>query len=165
MISESRRQASLLWALRLKVFLVLSAPMLAWAAEEAVQRAARTGSVEAITLLQWGFIFGFSMLGWAVSELDKVAELWNTDGRTQAELWRERLKLLKGVAAANAAGITLYFLSQGAPGFFLRVIGVGDAIASGDAAKLPEMVTFVFVAGGGYMGARWFAWLERKFFS
>ena len=147
-----------------KAILMLLTPGLAMAAEQTIQQAARRGSIEAVTAWTWAFLFGFSMLGWAVSELDKVAELWNVDGRSKYELMRERLKLLKTIAASIAAGILVYFLGQEAPGFFLRAIGVAQAADVGPGAVIPEMVLFVFVAGAGYMGARWFAWVEIKFF-
>lgn len=144
-----------------KATLMLMAPGLAYAAQETVQQVARSGSLEAVTLTTWAFLVAFSLLGWAVSELDKVAELWNTDGRSRYELMKERLKLLKTVAASLAAGMLVYFLGLEAPAIFLRVIGIQDGP---NPIQMPEMVLFVFVAGAGYMGARWFAWLEAKFF-
>ena len=163
----ANRQALTLHLLRVKFALVFPiTPAMAWAGDSAMQTAVRHGSVEAVTLLQWGFIVGFSMLGWVVSELDQVAELWNLEGRSKYEVWKERLKLLKGLAAANAAGIMVYFLGGAAPSFLLRMLGLDPAIAGpgGANAQFPDMVLFVFVAGAGYMGARWFNWLERKFF-
>lgn len=161
MIYASRLSLSLL-LLRVKATLILACPVLAYGADNAVQRAAEHGSLAAVSALTWLALAGFSLLGWCVSELDKVAELWNTDGRSQYEIWRERLKLLKGVAASLAAGMLVYFLGQGAPGFLLRSIGVPES--SGISAQVPEMVLFVFVSGAGYMGVRWFAWVEAKFF-
>lgn len=158
MTFASKRPASLA-LLRVKIALVCGTPILA-AAADAVQHAAGRGSISAVSAWTWGFLIGFAMLGWAVSELDKVAELWNTDGRSQYEIWKERLKLLKGIAAANAAGILVYFLGSASPWFFLRALGVQTETPP----ELPEMVLFVFVSGAGYMGVRWFAWLEVKFF-
>lgn len=146
--------------LRAKVALAIWSFPLAAIAETAIQGAARTGSVQAISALTWLFILGFSMLGWTVSELDKVAELWHPSDQAAYEKWRERLKLLKGVAASNLAGILVFFMSAGAPDLFLRVVGV----QSDKPVDLPEMVQFVFVSAAGYMGARFFAFLERKFF-
>lgn len=164
-MSESRPAVLPLLA-RTKALLVCMVPGFAWAGEATVQQVARNGSIEAVTWVQWAFIVGFALMGWTVSELDKVAELWNLDGRTKLELMRERLKLLKSVAASELAGVMTYFLGGAAPGFFLRVIGVDQAQAGGQqiAAEFPDMVLFVFVAGAGYMGARWFAWLEARFF-
>lgn len=161
MISKNR-QSVFLFALKLKAALILATPALAWAADATVQHVARTGSIETVTSLQWAFIVGFAMLGWSVSELDKIAELWNLDGKTNYEKAKERLKLLKGVAASNAAGIVLYFLSQSAPSFLLRMIGVAEASPGSVVSAMPEMVAFVFVAAGGYLGARVFTWFERK---
>jgi hypothetical protein len=161
--SEKRLHVSLL-LLRVKAALILATPGLAMAAEQAMLAAARRGGLEAVSVWQWFFLFAFSMLGWAVSELDKVAELWNVEGRSKYELMKERLKLLKTVAASIAAGSCVYLLGQEAPAFFLRAIGVAEASTGGASPAIPEMVLFVFVAGAGYMGARWFAWLEAKFF-
>jgi hypothetical protein len=149
-----------LYILSAKAGIALSSWPLAAFAEDALKAAARTGSVQAISALTWLFILGFSMLGWTVSELDKVAELWHPSDQAAYEKWRERLKLLKGVAASNLAGILVFFMSAGAPDLFLRVVGV----QSDKPVELPEMVQFVFVSAAGYMGARFFAFLERKFF-
>lgn len=164
MTSEKTQRLSL-QLLYAKGLLMLLAPGFAWAAEQTIQQVARRGSIEAVTLTTWAFLLAFSMLGWAVSELDKVAELWNTDGRTRYELMRERLTLLKTVAASLAAGMLVYFLGQEAPAIFLRVIGIPEAAPGGNPVAIPEMVLFVLVAGAGYMGARWFAWLEARFFA
>lgn len=155
MTSKSRHPPASLFVLRLKAALVLCTPALAYAAEEVVQHT-RRGSLEEIPAITWLFLAGFSMLGWAVSELDKVAELWNTDGRSRYEIWKQRLALLKGVAASNAAGLLIYIMGSAAPAFFFRAIGVQGS------PEFPEMVLFVFVSGAGYMGVRWFAWVERK---
>lgn len=163
MTFESRLRLSLL-LLKIKAGMLSIVPLMAYGADQTVQNVGRAGSIEAVSTLQWAFLFGFSMMGWAVSELDKLAELWNVDGKSPYEVWRERLKLLKGIAAACAAGMLIYFLGQAAPGVFLRMIGIDSANAQGVTTQFPDMVLFVFVSGGGYMGARWFAWLERKFF-
>lgn len=159
MTSASKPQAFAL-LFRVKVALICSAPLLAAAADATVQHVARKGSIEAVSAWTWMFLIGFAMLGWCVSELDKLAELWALEGKTPREAWLERFKLIKGVAAANAAGIVAYFLGDLAPGILIRMIGLE---AQGE-IHLPEMVLFVFVCGAGYMGPRLFAAMERKFF-
>ena len=157
MIAEDKTAISA-HLLRAKVALVCFAPALAMAAGAAIQHVSARSSIEAVSTVTWAFLALFILLGWAVSELDKVAELWNVDGHSQYEIWKARLMLLKGFAASNAAGFSVYFLGEAAPGFFFRAIGVqGDP-------QLPDMVLFVFVSGASYMGVRFFAWLERKFF-
>lgn len=158
MISENTRPVSLL-LLRLKVALICCAPWLAYAAE-VVQQHARRGAFDEVPAITWWFIAGFSLLGWTVSEVDKAAELWNTEGLTKYQVWKARLGLFKSVAASCAAGLLVYMLGSAAPKIFLRMIGVDAA-----GAEMPEMFLFVFISGAGYMGARWFAWLERKLFT
>lgn len=155
MTSESRR----LSILRVKVALLISAPLLAWAAGGAAQ-AARRVPFDDVPLITWLFIVGFALLGWAVSEIDKLAELWNVDGHSPYEIWKARFGLIKGFAASCAAGLLVYMLGTAAPKVFLRVIGVDIPNA-----EMPEMFLFVFVSGAGYMGVRWFAWFESKVFN
>lgn len=137
--------------------MVCGAPLLALAADSVIGRHETLSDIPTIT---WLFLCGFAMLGWAVSELDHVAELWNIVDRTPYEIWKARLSLMKGVAAANAAGLLVYLLGSAAPAIFFRAVGV-----TSNTADVPEMLLFVFVSGAGYMGVRWFAWIERKFLS
>jgi hypothetical protein len=140
--------------LRLKVILVACTPFAAWAAAEI----SRT-SVSALPAMTWMFIVLFSMIGWAVADLDKVAELWDTEGHSAHELWKVRLTLLKTIAASIAAGIFMFFIGKLAPGAMVGALGVQAA-----APELPEMLLLIFTAGAGYMGSRWFDWLEAKVF-
>lgn len=144
------------WLLRVKASIALFTPVLAWAAERSAAERVVLGEMSGWT---WSFVAGFSLLGWAVADLDKMAELWNVEGKRAYELWRDRLKFVKGIAASNAAGIMTFFVGHLAPDWLAAGLGVGS-----EKAQLPEMLVFVFVTGAGYMGVRWFDWLERKVF-
>lgn len=157
MIAKSRLVRIPLLA-RAKAALLAITPILAHAADNVMAQLALRGSLEDLSALTWFFLAFFSLLGWIVADLDKLAELWDTDGKTMAEKVRERLKLCKGVAGSLVAGMSIYFLGRHAPGVFLGAIGLQGEV------YLPEMVLFVFVTMGGYMGTRFWAWFERKYF-
>lgn len=138
--------------LQAKAAIVAFTPLLAHAAGE--QLALRAESLSPTT---WFFIVLFSLLGWIVSDLDKVAELWNLEGKTLHERVRARLVLAKTVGAALLAGVCMFFLGKLAPGVLLGMLGV-----AGGARELPEMGLLIGTAVAGYMGARFFDWLERR---
>lgn len=144
--------ASLLQA---KVAIIAATPLAAWAAEQTMR-----SSASELSALTWLFIVGFSFLGWAVSDLDKVAELWNVSGKNAYEIWKLRFTLAKTIAASAAAGVCMFFLGSLAPSIALSLLGVQ---ASG--SQIPEMLLLIFTTGAGYMGARWFDWFEKKFFT
>lgn len=140
--------------LRVKAALVAASPFAAYAAEQTIHRL----STEAISPWTWLFIAGFALLGWVVSELDKVAELWNLEGRALHERVKARLVFVKSLAAALLAGVIAFFLGKLAPAWLLGAMGVkADA-----PPEIPEMALLLGAAFAGYMGARWFAWLELK---
>jgi hypothetical protein len=141
--------------LRFKVALIASTPIVAWAAAEQISRASAS-SLPAVT---WMFMIGFSLIGWAVADLDKVAELWDTEGHSAYELWKVRLTLLKTIAASIAAGILMFFLGKLAPAMLVGMLGL-----QGPTPEVPEMLLLIFTAGAGYMGTRWFDWFEARFF-
>lgn len=140
--------------LRAKFLFVAFSPALAWATEQRMASEAIGG----ISMLTWLAMLGFATLGWIVSDLDKVAELWKPG--EAYERWKERLKLWKGIAASNLAGIFTFFIGKGAPGLILSATGL--KVEGGGNPVIPEMLLFLMVAGAGYMGTRWFSWLERK---
>lgn len=136
--------------LRAKVALVASWPVLAYGASRL--------DAESISAWTWAFILGFSLLGWVVSDLDKVAELWNLEGKSMYERVRARFVLLKTIAAAEFAGVSTFFLGKLFPAAFLSMMSVKPE----QAPELPEMALMLAAAFAGYMGARWFALIERK---
>jgi hypothetical protein len=142
--------------LRAKVLLASAAPIAAYAAEQAVHR----GSASSLSALAWTFIIVFSLLGWAVADLDKVADLWAAEGQSAREAWKARLVLVKTIAASVLAGICMFFLGKLAPGFLLGMMGGSSHMAP----EIPEMLLLIFTAGAGYMGSRWWDWFEAKFF-
>lgn len=142
----------IVYLLRIKVGLICCVPFAAYAAEQTM----RNLSAENLSALTWSFIFGFAMLGWAVADLDKVAELWKSDG-TDYDKWKRRFSLAKGIAASNTAGVLMFFLGKLSPGVALSMLGV-DAPSK----EMPEMLLLIFTTGAGYMGTRWFDWLEKR---
>jgi amino acid transporter len=137
--------------------LIAATPALAWAATE--QHALRTTTLDSMSVFVWAAIVFFSLIGWAVNDLDHIAELWK-DGENAYEKWKERMKLSKGVIASFAAGIFTYFICKTAPGPILGMAGLKPI--DGHPIEIPEMIIFILVTGGAYMGTRWFAAVERK---
>lgn len=136
--------------LRAKVALVAAWPALAWGASRL--------DAESISAWGWAFILVFSLLGWIVSDLDKVAELWNVAGKSAYERVRGALVLVKTIAASLLAGVSTFFIGKFFPALFLSMLGVKPETSP----ELPEMALLLAAAFAGYMGARWFALLEKK---
>lgn len=142
---------------RAKAALVAATPVLAVAAEQTMIAAA-VSPVEAISALTWFFILLFAMIGWAVADIDKVAELWNVADGSQYQRVLARFRLLKSVIGSQAAGVFTYFLGKIAPGFLVTALGL--KFDAGRPPEVHEFLLLIFVAGAGFLGARWF---ERMF--
>jgi hypothetical protein len=140
--------------LRVKVALVAATPPLAMAAEQV--RAVTP--VEQISILTWLFILVFAMIGWAVADVDKLAELWNVEGMRKYDYILARLKLLKTIIGSLAAGVFTYFIGKISPAFLATVMGL--KFENGKPPELHEFLLLIMVAGAGYLGSRWF---ERAF--
>lgn len=153
---KNRRQS--FHALQLRVFLASFTPALAWAAGEQLVQAQR-GSLDSVSGWVALALTFFSVLGWMISDLDKAAELWKPR-ESPYETWKIRLTLWKGIAASCAAGFSVYVIGKFSPDFLLSAFSLKTA--TGVALELPELVLFMFVSVAGFMGARWFAWFERK---
>lgn len=143
------------YLLRVKVALVAAMPIAAYAAEQTIHRM----SASSLSGLTWMFVVGFALLGWAVADLDKVADLWSVEGQSARELLKARLVLVKTIAASTLAGICMFFLGKLAPGLLIAMLGV-QAVTP----EIPEMLLLIFTAGAGYMGSRWWDWFEARFF-
>lgn len=141
--------------LRAKLAIAGVSPVLAFAGEQAIQGT----SASSLSLLTWCFVIAFSLLGWVVADLDKVADLWSVEGQPMREAIKARLKLLQTIAASLLAGVCMFFLGKLAPGILIGLLGV-----KADAPQVPEMLLLIFTAGAGYMGSRWWDWFEAKFF-
>jgi hypothetical protein len=141
--------------LRVKVALVCATPLLAIAAERAMLR---VSPLEEISLLTWFFIVLFALIGWAVADVDRIAELWNVGDGTKYQQVLARLKLLKSMLGSLAAGVFTYFLGKVAPGPLVSMMGL--KFESGHPPELHEFVLLILVAGAGWLGSRWF---ERAF--
>ncbi len=143
-------------AWRVKAGLVAATPPLAYAAEQ-VQLAAAS-PVEAISALTWLFIVVFALIGWAVADVDRVAELWNVEGATKYQVVLARLKLFKSVLASLAAGVFTYFIGKISPAFLAQAMGL--KFEGGKPPELHEFILLILVAGAAWLGSRWF---ERAF--
>jgi hypothetical protein len=133
-------------------------PPLAIAAEQTMAAARAASPLEEISLLTWFFIVLFALIGWAVADVDKVAELWNVEGATKYQQMLARLRLLKTILGSLAAGIFTYFLGKVAPGIMFVALGV--KFEGGQPPEMHEFLLFIFVSGAGWLGSRWF---ERAF--
>jgi hypothetical protein len=135
--------------LQAKMFLVLATPALAYAAEQKIHQ---LDSITDIGIWTWAFILLFSTLGWAVKDLDRLAEWWDEEERILKDIVKARLGVIKGIAASNSAGIGTYLIGNVAPGWLEMKNPV------------PEMALFVLITIAGYWGARWFDTFGQKFF-
>lgn len=142
--------------LRVKLALVALAPALAWAAAQAPAR----GDVDGVSVWQWIGVLLFSLLGWGIADLDKIAEQWNPALGNSYEVWKARLNLYKAILASVGAGIGTFFLTKLAPAMFLPMLNLKTA--DGATPEIPEMIILLLVAAAGFMGARWWTGFERK---
>ena len=58
--------------LHLKIVLLSALPFMAWAATQGL---APVDPLDQVTLWQWLRVIAFALLGWAIQDLDKIAEL------------------------------------------------------------------------------------------
>lgn len=140
------RKTGLRSLLRVKIGLACLTPIAAYAADQAIHR------VESITLWTWFFILMFSTIGWAVKDLDRVAEWWNTEGRKVAEIVKARLGIIQSLTASNGAGICTYLSANTLPGWLDMKEG------------FPEFAIFVAVTVAGFYGTAWFQRASKKMF-
>ena len=133
--------------LRLKLGLVLCAPVLAMAAEQMIL----TMDPSTLPLMTWLFILMFSNGGWLVSELDKLAEIIVSDGISKLEHVRNLLKFTQGWIASNMAGIGVYFIAKSSPAWI-------------NMEAPSEMIVLLAVCAGGYSGVRFWDWAKARFF-
>lgn len=147
----------LLWA---KVGLWLAIlPLAAWAQTVSP----KVNSPLELPWTAWAFIAAFAIGGWVVADLDKVAELWNLEGKSPFEKVKARFVLVKAIVASLLAGISTYFVGKVVPGFLLTMMGMAPAPGS-PTPEIPEMLLFLAVTSAGYMGARWWDMLEKRMF-
>ena len=132
-----------------KAALIAGTPVLAVAAERV-----HVSPLEEISALTWFFIVLFAAIGWAVADIDKVAELWNVDGQGKYQQMLARLKLVKSIIGSLAAGIFTYFLAKLSPAFIVGAMGL--KLSDGREPQLHEFVILILVAGAGWLGSRWF---------
>lgn len=98
----------------------------------------------------WGFILAFSSIGWAIAELDKLAEILEPDGMTRQQRLRATLKFGQGYLASLFAGIGTYFVAKVAPGW-IDMHG-----------EIPEMLILLFIAAAAFGGTRFLHWLLAR---
>jgi len=141
-----------------KTVLLAVTPPLAIAADQTMQLARAASPLEAISLLTWFFIVLFTLIGWAVADVDRIAELWNVGDGTKYQQVLARLKLLKTILGSLAAGVFTYFLGKIAPAFLIGAMGL--KFESGQPPELHEFILLMLCSGAGWLGSRWF---ERVF--
>lgn len=126
----------------------------------AAEGTGRRHSVEELTLWTWVFICFFSLIGWAVVDLDKLADLRDTEGKKPHEVLRQKLVLLRGVLTSLTAGVTMFFCGKMFPVWFITSLGV---TVQKD-PEIPEMALFLLCFAAGMMGTKWFDWIKAKVF-
>lgn len=126
---------------------VLTLPLAAMA-----EQTTRGMSPQDIPFWTWVFIAFFANLGWAVAELDKLADLLVNDGRPRREYVRALLKFVQTWLASGLAAIGVYFIAKSSPGW----LGFQD--------EVPEMLALLGVAAGGYGGVQTLEWLKLRLF-
>ena len=141
-----------------KIVLLALTPPLAIAAEQTMAVARAASPLESISLLTWFFILLFTLIGWAVADVDRIAELWNTGDGTKYQQVLARLKLLKTILGSLAAGVFTYFLGKIAPAFLIGAMGL--KFEAGQPPELHEFILLMLCCGAGWLGSRWF---ERVF--
>lgn len=137
-----------------KAALISGTPLLAMAADRTIA----VSPIEAISALTWFFIVLFAVIGWAVADIDKVAELWNVDGQHKYQQMLARLRLVKSIIGSLAAGVFTYFLAKLSPAWIVGAMGL--KLSDGREPQLHEFVILILVSGAGWLGSRWF---ERAF--
>ena len=104
----------------------------------------------------WGFILVFSTIGWAVAELDKLAEILEPEGMTRQQHLRAKLKYGQGYLASLGAGVSAYFLAKSGPA---AATATGIVSIPGD---IPEMMVLLMVFAAGYGGIRFVQWMAAR---
>lgn len=111
----------------------------------------------------WSMIAGiilFSLLGWAIADLDKLAELWNPVNSAAYERKKISFSIIKGGLASLGAGAATFIIGTYLPALLLP--GLGLKTASGTAPEIPEMVLLLLSAGAAFGGSRWWSRWEEK---
>lgn len=130
-----------------KVACLLVLPVAARAAETL-----RTVDPADLAWWTWAFIFAFSTIGWAIAELDKLAEVLEPNqGIAPQERLRTLLKFWQGYIASLFAGIGTYFVSKVAPDW----VGLPGG--------MPEMLILIAVTGAAFGGTRFLQRLLARF--
>lgn len=129
-----------------------SIPALAWAQQKML--AVATSPLEEISAISWAGMIFFSLAGWAVADIDKLAELWNAGDGTAYHRALTRLKLLKTLLGSLLAGVFTYWLGKISPEFIFRAMNL--QLPEGRAPEIHEFLLLIACAGAGWQGARWF---------
>lgn len=104
----------------------------------------RAADPDTIPFLTYCWLVVFALMGWAASDLPKMAGWVN--GGLQA-----RLEIFQGLIGAVLAGICVYFIGKSSPAMF------------GMDTVPPEMTLFVMVALAGFAGTKTLEWARAKF--
>lgn len=132
--------------LNVKLLLLIST----WSAAAMAAEVLRNVDPAALPWWTWAFITAFSTIGWAISELDKMADILFPDGLTAKQRAEAALKFTKGYIASGFAGVGIYFVAKVAPGWINM---------QGD---VPEMIILLLVTASSYGGTRFLNWLLNK---
>ena len=131
---------------KFKFAVALLTPWLAQAAEQKLHDL----DPAQIAWWTWGFILFFALIGWSISELDKLADVLVRDDKTRRDYIVGCLKVAQSAIASVAAGIGVYFAAKISPEYF----GVSES--------MPEMLILLAVALAGYGGVGFLNWLATR---
>lgn len=98
----------------------------------------------------WAFISIFSTIGWAIAELDKMAEILFPEGLTPKQRAQATLKFAQGYVASGFAGVGIYFVAKVAPGW-LNMQG-----------DIPVMIILIAVTASAFGGMRFLSWVLAR---
>jgi hypothetical protein len=95
-----------------------------------------------LPFMTWAFITAFSVVGWAIAELDKLVDIVFPEGITARQRFAASLKFGQGFLASGFAGVGTYFVAKVSPAW----IGM-----QGD---VPEMIILLMVTTAAFGGTR-----------
>lgn len=130
--------------------------LVTWAGAAQAQHVLKQVDPADLAWWTWGFIVLFSAIGWAIAELDKLAEILEPEGLTRQQHMRAKLKYGQGFVASQAAGVSAYFLAKIAPA---AATSTGFITVNGN---LPEMAILLMVFAAGFGGIRFVQALSNR---
>lgn len=124
--------------------------MLLWPAASKAEELMHNVDPASLPWWTWAFITAFASVGWAIAELDKMADIIFPEGLTPRQRMAATLKFSQGYLASGFAGVGIYFIAKVAPTWI------------GMRGYVPEMIVLLMVTAGDYGGARFLQWMLAR---